>query len=116
MADYENHMKLDSVGQLQVLNAMMRNQFNLYQIKTVMVLGVAGGNGLEHIDAGKIQKVYGVDINDCYLQECVKRYKNLEGILECICVDLTDEESVLPHADMVIADLLIVKRCYERYR
>lgn len=56
LSDYENHMKLDSVMQLQSLNMMMKRQFNQYQIETVAVLGIAGGNGLEHIDTKKLRK------------------------------------------------------------
>ena len=44
--DYENHMSLDSVNQLQTMNAMMKEQFEAYPVETSMVLGVAGGNGL----------------------------------------------------------------------
>jgi hypothetical protein len=47
--DYENHMSLDSVKQLQTMNIIMENQFEAYPVSTAMVLGVAGGNGLEHI-------------------------------------------------------------------
>ena len=53
LADYESHMKLDSVQQLQTMNAIMRGQFAELPTKTAMVLGVAGGNGLEHVDKGK---------------------------------------------------------------
>lgn len=116
LSDYESHMKLASVMQLQSLNIMMKNQFNLYPIKTVMVLGVAGGNGLEHIDAKKVQKVYGIDINHKYLEECAERYKNLDGILECICADLADKNIILPHADMIIANLLIEYIGYECFQ
>ena len=63
LSDYENHMRLDSVRQLQVMNAFMKGQFNDYPVKSAMVLGVAGGNGLEHIDKIKYAKVYGVDIS-----------------------------------------------------
>ena len=107
LSDYENHMKSDSVMQLQALNAMMKRQLKQYPVKTVMVLGVAGGNGLEHIDTQKVQKVYGVDINHKYLAKCAERYKSLNGIFESICMDLTDKNNALPHADMMIADLLI---------
>ena len=116
LSDYENHMKLDSVMQLQTLKNMMKNQFSLYAIKTVTVLGGAGGNGLEHIDTKKIHKVYGIDINQKYLEECAKRYKNLSQILECICVDLTDNNIDLPHADMVIANLLIEYIGYQNFK
>lgn len=114
--DYENHMKLDSVMQLQAMNSMMKKQFYWYSANTVMVLGIAGGNGLEHIDPQKIQKVYGVDINNDYLKECVARYANLKDVLECLCVDLTADNFVLPHAEMVIANLLIEYIGYECFQ
>ena len=49
LEDYENHMKLDSVLQLQSLNEMMKGQFQDYPFSSIMILGIAGGNGLEHI-------------------------------------------------------------------
>lgn len=107
LEDYEKHMKLDSVMQLQVMNEMMRDQFFSYPISSVMILGIAGGNGLEHMQKGNFKKVYGVDINRSYLQEVTRRYGNLDGMLECICIDLIKEPSKLPQADMVIANLLI---------
>lgn len=56
-------MSLDNVYQLQTLNEMMKKQFYSYSIESVMILGVAGGNGLEHIYKEKFSSVYGVDIN-----------------------------------------------------
>ncbi len=116
LTDYENHMKLDSVMQLQTMNRMMKKQFNQYPIQTVMVLGIAGGNGLEHIDTQKIQKVYGIDINHDYLKECAARYSYLSNVLECICLDLTAKNVVLPHAEMVIANLLIEYIGYQAFQ
>lgn len=107
LADYENHMKLNSVMQLQALNQMMKGQFESYPISDVMILGIAGGNGLEHIRKGKFKKVYGVDINSSYLQSAEQRYPNLSGIIECLCINLIDEANKLPKADMVIANLLV---------
>ncbi len=49
LEDYENHMQLDSVRQLQTMNSIMRSQFEAYPVCSAMVLGVAGGNGLEHV-------------------------------------------------------------------
>ena len=117
LSDYENHMKLNTVMQQQFLNAMMKKQIYQYQVKTVMVLGIAGGNGLEHIDSKRIEKVYGVDINQEYLTECATRYKNLSGVLECLRADLTDENIELPYADIVIANLFIEYvgyKCFEK--
>lgn len=56
-------MKLDSVKQLQAMNEMMKTQFEDYPASRVMILGIAGGNGLEHIQKNQFEKVYGVDIN-----------------------------------------------------
>lgn len=116
LTDYENHMKLDSVMQLQAMNEMMKGQFDAYPISSVMILGIAGGNGLEHIQKDKFEKVYGVDINSSYLNEVARRYSDLEGILECICINLIDESDKLPKADMVIANLLIEYIGYECFQ
>lgn len=67
LSDYENHMALDSVRQLQALNQMMKGQLNQYDVQSAMILGIAGGNGLEHIDVQKLHRVYGIDINKEYL-------------------------------------------------
>ena len=54
LSDYEEHMSLDSVNQLQTMNDIMKKQFDAYPVTTAMVLGIAGGNGLEHVDLKKI--------------------------------------------------------------
>ena len=41
LSDYENHMSLDSVKQLQSLNLTMKEQFNDYDVNTVMIMGIA---------------------------------------------------------------------------
>lgn len=105
--DYEAHMGLDSVSQLQAMNRMMKEQFSTCPAASVMILGVAGGNGLEHIGGQGFRKVYGVDINETYLQTCAGRYPALKGVLETVCADLTRETERLPHAELLIANLLI---------
>jgi len=105
--DYENHMSLDSVNQLQTMNAIMKEQFEAYPVETSMVLGVAGGNGLEHVSKDKYKTVYGVDINEDYLCKVDKRYPQLQGVLKCLKIDLINEADKLPEAQLVIANLLI---------
>lgn len=116
LTDYENHMKLDSVMQLQAMNEMMKGQFDTYPVSSVMILGIAGGNGLEHIQKEKFQKVYGVDVNSSYLKEVIQRYPDLSGLLECLCINLIDGTDKLPKADMVIANLLIEYIGYECFQ
>lgn len=116
LEQYEKHMSLDSVYQLQTMNQIMKRQFNAYDVNSVMILGVAGGNGVEHIDTNKIKKVYGVDINKSYLAECAKRFSSLTGILETICADLMNTDLKLPYADLVVANLLIEYIGYTHFK
>ncbi len=114
--DYENHMSLDSVNQLQTLNTIMKSQLASYQVRDAIILGVAGGNGLEHIDPDKYQTVYGIDINEEYLKKTQERFRNLDGILRCLKIDLISEVYKLPGAAYLIADLLIEYIGYEAFK
>lgn len=107
LSDYENHMSLDSVRQLQSLNRIMKSQLSDFDVTTVMILGIAGGNGLEHISPEKYRKVYGVDINEAYLQVVAERYAYLSETLECLNIDIINESDKLPTAELIIANLLI---------
>ena len=114
--DYENHMKLKTVQQLQAMNVIMRDQFYRYPISSVMILGIAGGNGLNHIDIDRIKMVYGVDVNRAYLEACAKRYPQLENIFVPIPCDLQEDNIKLPSADMVIANLLVEYIGYSNFQ
>lgn len=105
--DYENHMKLPSVQQLQKLSKIMKSQIYKYGISTIAILGIAGGNGLEHIDKSRIKTVYGIDINKNYLDACKEKYKNLKDCLVLKKLDLSNISNDLPVADIVIANLFI---------
>ena len=105
---------MDSVQQLQAMNQMMKGQLNQYEVQSAMILGIAGGNGLEHVDTEKLNKVYGVDINQEYLTITKKRYENLSDTLDCLCIDLVSEAEKLPQVDMLIANLLIEYIGYEK--
>ena len=113
---YEAHMSLDSVRQLQVLNALMRDQLEAYPVRTAMILGVAGGNGLEHVRREKYETVWGVDLNQEYLQAAAVRHPELDGVLRLLELDLTREAEKLPRAEFVIADLLVEYIGYEAFQ
>lgn len=116
LSDYENHMKLNSVMQLQTMNQMMKRQFNAYPVNSVMILGIAGGNGLEHIDKHKFKKIYGIDINEEYLRTVKERYPDISDTLKCICLNLLEETNKLPKAELLIANLLIEYIGYECFK
>lgn len=109
LSDYEAHMGLADVRQLQQLDSIMREQFSDFPSATVLILGIAGGNGLRHIRPEKVKKVIGVDINPSYLSACRERYRALGEKLQLLCLDLSKETDIfmLPHTDLVIANLLI---------
>ena len=111
--DYENHMSLDSVKQLQTMNMIMKSQFSDYPVDSAIVFGIAGGNGLEHVERKKYCAVYGVDINEEYLRVVERRYADISDVLRCLKIDLINESDKLPHAGLVIANLLIEYIGYE---
>lgn len=114
--DYEKHMSLDSVNQLQTMNKIMKEQFEAYPVDTAMVLGIAGGNGLEHVDIKKYHTVYGVDINADYLSAVTQRYSDLEGVLQCLHLDIVNEAAKLPEVKLLLANLLIEYIGYDAFQ
>lgn len=104
---YEGHMQLAGIEQMQSLNALMQQRIAAYPASSVAVWGVAGGNGLEHIDPKTVQAVYGVDVNVQYLAACRERHPQLIEKLTLLCADLSKPCEHLPHAELVIADLFI---------
>lgn len=116
LSDYENHMSLDSVNQLQAMNEMMKKQFAAYPVTIAMVFGIAGGNGLEHVNQEKYKKIYGIDINEAYLTAVKERYSDLGDTLECCRIDIIGESDKLPEAELVIANLFIEYVGYEAFK
>ncbi|MBC6555491.1 methyltransferase type 11 [Citrobacter braakii] len=104
---YESHMQYQNVQQAQVLNFIMKKQFNAFSVKSICILGISGGNGLEHIDIDFVSKIYGLDINDKYLSVCHKRFSELGDKLELRKVDLMSPQAKIPDAEFIIANLLV---------
>lgn len=115
LSDYENHMQLDSVMQLQTLNQIMKKQLSGHDSEDVMILGVAGGNGLNHAAPDRSGRLYGVDINSDYLKACIQRYPALHKVFIPVQADLCQADPQLPQADLVIANLFIEYVGYENF-
>ncbi len=107
LEQYEKHMAEQKIYQLQELNRLMERQLNGYSVHSVAILGVAGGNGLEHISADQYKTIVGVDINEDYLNTCWRRYPQLQPCLQLLCLDLSKPEPSLPQVDLVVADLIL---------
>lgn len=107
LSDYEAHMGSASIMQMQAINGMMKVQLESFPVTEAMILGIAGGNGIEHIDDKKYRKIYGVDVNEKYLMKAEKRYGDCGGILKYLHKDLLTEYAKLPYSELVIANLII---------
>ena len=108
LSDYENHMSQSDVYQLQTLDTIMKSQFSAYPVTSVAILGVAGGNGLGNlVDIPTITDIYGIDINASYLAASASRHPKLGGRYATVLADVRDENSRLPHVDLVVANLFI---------
>jgi len=98
LADYEGHMGADNVQQLSALSALFKRALDVCLPDSVAILGIAGGNGLEHANPATVKRVVGFDINPEYLDEVRRRFITHPN-LELHCVDLSrDELHVAPVA------------------
>ena len=113
LRDYEAHMNSDNVAQLGPLSEMFGEALRSFQPKSVAILGVAGGNGIERIDPSVTQRVCGIDINPEYLSAVRQRHAGVAG-LELHCLDLVEQPVALPPVEMVHAALIFEHAGLER--
>ncbi len=95
----------EGAAQLRVLSDLFRCVLESSRPASVSVLGVAGGNGLEHVDRAVTTRVVGIDINPQYLEEVQRRFSHLGG-LELHCVDLSEQRPEVAPVDVVHAALI----------
>ncbi len=105
LADYEGHMGSAGVAQLEALAELFDCVLRRTRPQSVVILGVAGGNGLDRISPEVTTRVCGLDINPRYLESVRRSYGNLPG-LELHCVDLARqpvemEPVLLVHAALI---------------
>jgi hypothetical protein len=105
LVDYEGHMDSAEVQQLGVLSSLFAEAIAYQRPNSIAVLGIAGGNGLEHIDEAMTRRVAGLDVNPEYLQSVRQRHGQMSG-LELHCVDLVETLVNLEPAELVHAALI----------
>ena len=74
LADYEGHMGADNVQQLSALSDLFKRALDVCFPDSLAILGIAGGNGLEHANPATIKRIVGFDINAGYLDEVGRRF------------------------------------------
>ena len=105
LEDYEGHMSGIEVAQLPVLAESFRYVLERWRPESVVVVGVAGGNGLEAVNPSVTKRIVGVDINPKYLHAVEQRFGTLAG-LELHRCDLTIDIPAIARASLVHAALL----------
>ncbi len=101
--EYEGHMK--SIKQYDILNHIFKEQVSERRFKTIGIIGIGCGNGLEHIKTKTV--VYGYDINIDFLNECQKTYGNLDYTLILNNIDLTSKDTKIELCDILIFNLVV---------
>jgi len=104
--DYEDHMSLPTVGQAQMLSEQLYRAVVRWTPTSIAVIGCAGGNGLERIAAGMVERVLAVDVNPDYIERTRARHgQRLRG-LELVCADVQSGSLMYDSVDLTYAALL----------
>lgn len=109
-------MASPAVQQAGALSELFGEVLATRRPRSVAILGVAGGNGLEHIDGKITDRVVGLDVNAEYLGVARERYRDMRG-LELHKVDLTHDQLTIPPVELVHAAMIFehadTGRCLE---
>jgi hypothetical protein len=104
--DYEGHMALPSIGQSKMLADQFEKLITLYSPTSVAIIGCAGGNGLERLFPGQVDRIVAVDINPHYLQQTGLRHARRLKTLELHCADVQSELLAFQPVELIYAALL----------
>ncbi len=107
LEDYERHMAHHMVGQSTLLNSLTKKYLDEIKPESAVFVGIAGGNGLEHIDNSISRTVIGIDINQEYLDTAYKRYGHSISSLQLVNLDIANHTESICRADFIWAALVI---------
>jgi len=106
LADYEGHMAYPSVGQAQLLADRFERLVLRYLPKSVALIGCAGGNGLQRLAAGQLERIVAVDINPHYVEQSGIRHSHRLRNLELLCADVQSASLSFAPVELLYAALL----------
>jgi ribosomal protein S18 acetylase RimI-like enzyme len=107
LSDYESHMALPDVAQAPLLADIFEALLRARQPRSVAVIGCAGGNGFDRIDAAVTTRVVGVDINPAYLDVCRERHGSRFAQFELIAADIANGDVHFAPVDFIYAGLVL---------
>ncbi|HEX8910044.1 MAG TPA: class I SAM-dependent methyltransferase [Anaeromyxobacteraceae bacterium] len=106
-ADYEASMGKEGAGELAPLSALFGKAYAARRPARLALLGVATGNGLEHVDPAVTRRAVGVDVNLSYLAVARQRFMRLGASLQLLCADAEQVELEPGGFDLVHAALVL---------
>ena len=96
-----------SVGQLQMLRQITGEQLTAFPSRSIGILGIAGGNGLDLIDPTFTDAIYGFDVNAAYLRTCAMRYGERFGNRLRLVEAEIDRFTTIEPVELLIANLVV---------
>ncbi|HEX7625321.1 MAG TPA: class I SAM-dependent methyltransferase [Anaeromyxobacteraceae bacterium] len=106
-SEYEAHMGPQGADELAPLSAIFGKVYAARRPRRLAVLGVATGNGLEHVDPAVTRRTVGLDVNLSYLAVTRQRFMRLGASLELLCADLERAQLDADGFDLVHAALVL---------
>jgi hypothetical protein len=106
LSDYERHMALPEVDQARMLSDEFARLLDVHRPRSLALIGCAGGNGFERIDARRTTRVVGIDINPDYLEASRSRFENAFASLELVCIDVSGHMPAIEPVELVFAGLI----------
>ena len=99
-------MSLPAIGQAQMLAGLLMLLIERELPTSVAVIGCAGGNGLDQIEPGQVERVVAVDINPTYIEAVGIRHALRLSGLELYCADIQSESLQFEPVDLIYTALL----------
>jgi hypothetical protein len=115
IADYEAHMALPSVGQAQLLGTALQRTVAQFRPRSLAVLGVAGGNGLEFVERALVRRVVALDFNPDYLALCSQRFAASFTEFEPVLHDLSQGPPAIAPVECIFTGLVLEYLCVESF-
>jgi hypothetical protein len=108
LSDYEDHMRLPSVGQATMLAEELDAALAKHSVSSLAVIGCAGGNGFDRVARFPIRRLVGIDFQAEYLRAASDRFSATIPGLELYCTDLQAEDRFpqIEPVDLVYAALI----------
>ena len=106
LEDYEAHMSLPSIRQAQMLADQFERLLVRHRPTSVAIVGCAGGNGLERIEFGQVERVVGMDINPEFIEATRARHARRLMCLELHTADVQSKTLQFEPVELIFAALL----------